>query len=68
MHDVLLIGEVGKLRQAEYLGRLRFQLLMENRDSYPTDLGRQSERLPNRERAAKWARIAQSLLLKRKDR
>ena len=63
---------VGKLRQAAYLERLRFQPLVESRDPYPSALGqkkiRQSERLPNSKRAAKGARIAQSLLLRRKDR
>ena len=38
--------------------RLRFQLLVENRDPHPTALrqkkGRQYERLPNSERATKW--------------
>ena len=52
--------------------RLRFQLLVESRNPYPVALGqkkgRQSERLPNSKRAAKVARIAQSLLLRRKDR
>ena len=52
--------------------RLRFQLLVESRDPYLDALepkkGGQSERLPNSERAAKGARIAQSLLLRRKDR
>ena len=52
--------------------RLRFHLLVENSDPYLAALGqkkaRQSERLPNSKRAAKGARIAQSLLLRRKDR
>ena len=55
---------------------MRFQPLLESRDPYPPALGQkkggQSERLPNKEtlskRAAKGARIAQSLLLRRKDR
>ena len=51
----------------EYLERQRLQLLVENRDSYPTDLGGQSERLSKNNRAAK-AAIVQSLLLSRKDR
>ena len=68
MHGALVISGVGKLRQAEYLERQRFQLLVENRNSYPADLGGQYERLPKSERAAKRARIAQSLLLRRKDR
>ena len=42
---------------------MKFQLLVENRDSYLADLGGQSERLPKSERADKGARIAQSLLL-----
>ena len=58
-----MIGEVEKLRQAEYLERLRFQPLVENKDQYLAALGQkkggQSERLPNIERAAKEARIAQ---------
>ena len=49
---------------------------MESRDPYPAALeqkkGGKSERLPNKEalgkRAAKGARIAQTLLLRRKDR
>ena len=41
---------------------------MENRDSYLGDLGEQSERLLKSERAAKGARITQTLLLRRKDR
>ena len=52
--------------------RMRFRLLVENRDPYLAALGkkkgRQSERLPNSERTAKGARIAWSLLLRRKDR
>ena len=72
MHSALEITGVGKLRQVEYLERLRFQLLVENRDPYPAALGqkkgRQSERLPKSKRAAKGARTAQSLLLRRKDR
>ena len=67
-----MISGIGKLRQAEYLERLRFKLLVENRDPYPAALGEkkggQSERLPNSKRAAKGARIAQSTLLRRKDR
>ena len=63
---------VAKLIQAEFLERLRFQLPVESRDPYPAALGQkkggQSERLPNRKRAAKGARIAQSLLLRTKDR
>ena len=72
MHGALLINAVGKLRQAEYLERLRLQPLMENRDPYLAALGQkkggQSERLPNSKRVVKGARIAQSLLLRRKDR
>ena len=68
MHGALVISGVGKLRQAEHLERLRLQLLEENRDSYPADLGGQSERLPKSERAAKGAGIAQTLLIRRKDR
>ena len=68
MHGALVISGVGKLRQAEYLERQKFQLLVENRDSYLADLGGQSDRHPKRERAAKGTRIAQSLLLRRKDR
>ena len=71
-----MIRGFGKLRQAEYLERQRFQLLVENRDSYPAALGQkrgwQSERLSNKEalskRAAKGTTIAQSLWLRRKDR
>ena len=63
-----MISGVGKLKQVEYLERLRFQLFVENRDPYPAALDGQSERLPNSERTAKEARIAQSLLLRRKDR
>ena len=56
--------------------RLRFKPLVESRDPYLAALGQkkggQSERLPNKEalckRAAKGARIAQRLLLRRKDR
>ena len=63
---------VGKLRQAEYLERLRFQPLVESRDPYQNALGqkkgRQSERLLNSKRDAKGARIAQSLLLRRKEK
>ena len=66
----------GKLGYTEFLERLRFQLLVESRNPYLAALGqkkgRQSGRLPNKEalskRAAKGARIAQSLLLRRKDR
>ena len=58
MHGTLVISGVGKLRQAEYLERQRFQLLVENRDSYPADLGGQSERLPKSKGAAKGAKIA----------
>ena len=72
MHGALEISGVGKLRQAEYIERLRFQPLVENRDPHLAALGqkkgRQSERLLNRGRDAKMARIAQSLLLRRKDR
>ena len=72
MHSALVISSVEKLRQAEYLERLRFQLLVENGDPYPAALGqkkgRQSERLLNSEKAANGARIEQSLLLRRKDR
>ena len=68
MHGALVISGVGKLRHAEYLERWRFQLLVGNRNSYLADLGGLSERLPNSERAAKGARIAQRLLLRRKDR
>ena len=72
LHCVLVIRGAGKLRQVEYLQRMRFQLLVESRDPYPATLGqkkgRQSERLSNSKRAAKGARIAQSLLLRRKDR
>ena len=72
MHGVLVISGVGKLKQVEYLERLRYYPLVENRDPYPAALGQknggQSERLPNSKRAAKGARIAQSLLLRRKDR
>ena len=56
--------------------RLRFQPLVGSRDPYPAALGQkkggQSERLPNKEvlrkKAAKGVRIAQSLVLRRKDR
>ena len=52
--------------------RLRSQLLVENRYPQPAapgqKKGRQPERLHNSERAAKGARIIQSLLLRRKDR
>ena len=34
-----MIGGVGNLRQAEYLARLRFQLLVESRDPYPAAQG-----------------------------
>ena len=68
MHAALVIRGIGKLRQSECLERLRFLLLLKNRDPYPAGLGqrkdRQSERLPNSKRAAKGARIAQSLLLR----
>ena len=68
MHGALVISGVGKLRQVEYMERWRVQLLVENRDSYPADLDGQSERFPKSERAAKAARIAQSFLLRTKDR
>ena len=45
MHGALVISGVGKVRQAEYLERLRFQLLVEHREKYQADLGRQPERL-----------------------
>ena len=65
MHGALEISGVGKLRQAEYWERLRFQLLVENRDPHPAALGQkkggQAERPPNSEMAAKGARIAQKL-------
>ena len=47
----------------EYLERLRFQPLVENRDLHPAALGQkkggQSERLPNSKRAAKGSRMTQ---------
>ena len=46
MHGALVISGVGKLRQEEYLERQRFQLLVENRDSYLADVGGKPERLP----------------------
>ena len=72
MHGALVISGIRKVRQMEYLDKLRFQPLVENRDPYQDALeqkkGRQSERIPNSERAAKGTRIAWSLLLMRKDR
>ena len=44
MHGALVISGVGKLRQAEYLERLRFQLLVENRDPYPAASGTKERR------------------------
>ena len=71
LHGALEISGVGKQRQVEYSERLRFQPLVENR--YPQlaapgqKKGGHFERLPNSERAAKGARITQSLLLRRRD-
>ena len=52
-HCALEISGVQKLRHEEYLERLRFQPLVENRDPYQAALeqkkGRKSERLPNSE-------------------
>ena len=63
---------MGKLREAEYLERLRFQLFVEDRNLYPAALGqrkgRKSERLPGSKRAAEGAGFAQSLLCGRRDR
>ena len=72
MHGALVIRGVGKLRQGEYLERLRFQQLVENIYPQPAALGQKkgghSERPPNNEMAAKGARTVQSLQLRRQNR
>ena len=59
MNGPLEISGVGKLRQVEYLERLRFQPFVEDRDPHLATLGqrkgRWSERLPSSERNAEGA-------------